>query len=41
VSVGTKPLPRKGRRISGMGRLLALSTLSLTSPRATASQITA
>jgi hypothetical protein len=39
-SVGTNPLPRKGSRISGMGRLLAASTLLVTIPSATASQIT-
>src|SRR6266542_7117546 len=37
-SGGTKPLPRNGRRISGMGRLLALSTLLPTRPSATDSQ---
>ena len=26
-SVGTNPLPRNGRRIRGIGRLLAVSTL--------------
>jgi hypothetical protein len=39
-SVGTNPLPRKGSGISGMGRLLAASTLLVTIPSATASQIT-
>ena len=41
VSVGTNPLPRNGSRISGIGRLLAVSTLLVTSPSATESQITA
>ena len=40
-SVGTNPLPRKGSRIRGIGRLLAVSTFLETSPSATASQITA
>jgi hypothetical protein len=39
--VGTNPLPRKGSRISGIGRLLAASTLLVTIPSATASQISA
>ena len=40
-SVGTNPLPRNGSRNSGIGRLLAVSTLLLTSPSATASQMMA
>ena len=40
-SVGTNPLPRNGSRISGMGRLLAVSTLLLTRPSATDSQMSA
>src|ERR1700709_2252415 len=41
VSVGTKPLPRNGSRNSGIGRLLAVSTLLLTRPRATENQMIA
>ena len=40
-SVGTKPLPRNGSRISGIGRLLAVSTLLADQPSATASQVSA
>ena len=40
-SVGTNPLPRNGSRISGIGRLLAVSTLLLTRPSATDSQTSA
>jgi hypothetical protein len=40
-SVGTNPLPRKGSRTSGMGRLLAVSTLLLTWPSATDNQMSA
>jgi hypothetical protein len=40
-SVGTNPLPRKGRSSRGMGRLLAASTLLLTRPQATVSQVMA
>ena len=32
-SGGTNPLPRKGRKTSGVGRLLAASTVLLTSPK--------
>ena len=32
VSVGTNPLPRNGSRISGIGRLLAVSTLLVHQP---------
>ena len=34
VAVGTKPLPRKGRRIRNIGRLLAVSTLPVDMPEA-------
>jgi hypothetical protein len=37
-SVGTKPLPRKGRNTRGWGRLLAASTVLATRPNATQSQ---
>ena len=37
-SVGTKPLPRNGRIISGIGRLLALSTPFAKTPNAAPSQ---
>jgi hypothetical protein len=40
-SVGTNPLPRNGRRISGMGRLLAASTLLARRPSATDSDVIA
>ena len=40
-SAGTKPLPRNGRNTSGMGRLLAASTLLVTRPSATESQVSA
>src|SRR5450631_2901030 len=40
-SVGTNPLPRNGRMTRNMGRLLAVSTLLLTSPNATDSQVRA
>ena len=40
-SVGTKALDRNGSRISGIGALLAASTLPLASPSATHSQVTA
>ena len=40
-SVGTKPLPRNGSRISGIGRLLAPSTVLDARPRATDSQVIA
>src|SRR6266508_5826410 len=40
-SVGTNPLPRKGRSIRGIGRLLAASTVLLTRPQATDSQVMA
>ena len=40
-SVGTNPLPRNGSRSSGIGRLLAVSTLLVTRPSATASQVSA
>jgi hypothetical protein len=40
-SVGTNPLPRKGSSISGMGVLLAVSTLPALMPSATPSQISA
>src|SRR6266511_985921 len=40
-SVGTNPLPRNGRNTSGMGRLLAASTVLVTMPSATHSQVTA
>jgi hypothetical protein len=36
-SVGTNPLPKKGSSVSGMGRLLAPSTVFVTRPIATAS----
>src|SRR5215470_4957902 len=39
--VGTKPLPRNGSSSRNIGRLLAVSTLLLTRPRATDSQISA
>src|SRR5919197_2854505 len=39
--VGTNPLLRNGRNTSGMGRLLAVSTLLVTRPSATQSQISA
>src|SRR5205823_7712300 len=40
-SVGTKPLPRNGSNSRNIGRLLAVSTLLLTRPRATDSQMSA
>src|SRR5918997_2672613 len=40
-SVGTNALPKNGSRIRGMGMLLAVSTLSLTRPSATVSQVIA
>ena len=40
-SVGTNPLPKNVSRIRGMGRLLALSTLLVTMPSATDSQVRA
>src|SRR4029450_4776140 len=40
-SVGTNPLPRKGSSIRGIGRLLAASTVLLTRPQATESQVMA
>src|SRR5512132_4309687 len=40
-SVGTKPLPRNGRNTRGVGRLLAASTVLVTKPNATHSQVTA
>src|SRR5215218_9383021 len=40
-SVGTKPLPRNGRNTSGVGRLLAASTVLVTRPNATHSQVSA
>src|SRR4029077_11504644 len=40
-SVGTKPLPRNGSSSRNIGRLLAVSTLLLTRPRATDSQTSA
>ena len=40
-SVGTNPLPRNGSSSSGIGMLLAASTLLVTRPSATASQISA
>src|SRR5438034_10105805 len=40
-SVGTKPLPRNGSSSRNIGRLLAVSTLLLTRPRATDSQMSA
>ena len=40
-SVGTNPLPRNGSRVSTIGRLLAVSTLLLTRPSATESQLKA
>jgi hypothetical protein len=40
-SVGTNPLPSKGRSSRGMGRLLAASTVLETRPNATDSQVTA
>jgi hypothetical protein len=40
-AVGTKPLPKNGRSISGIGRLLAASTLLLTRPSATETQVRA
>ncbi|BBE48564.1 hypothetical protein RE2895_54950 [Rhodococcus erythropolis] len=39
--MGTKPLPRNGKRINTIGRLLAVSTLLLTRPKATDNQIMA
>src|SRR5690349_6345102 len=39
--VGTKPLPRNGSSTRNIGRLLAVSTLLLTRPRATDSQMSA
>ena len=39
--MGTKPLPRNGSSIRGIGRLLAVSTLLLTRPSATDSQVSA
>ena len=39
--MGTNPLPRNGSRSSGIGRLLAASTLLVTRPSATDSQISA
>ena len=40
-SVGTKPLPRNGSSIRNIGMLLAVSTLLLTMPSATDSQVSA
>ena len=40
-SVGTNPLPRNGSSSSGIGRLLAASTLLATRPSATDSQVSA
>jgi hypothetical protein len=40
-SVGTKPLPRNGRNTRGMGRLLAASTVLVTMPSVTDSQVSA
>jgi hypothetical protein len=40
-STGTKPLPRNGRIIRNIGRLLAVSTLLAFRPSATVSQINA
>src|SRR5690242_15010736 len=40
-AVGTNPLPRNGRNSSGIGALLADSTLLLDSPSATDSQVMA
>ena len=40
-SVGTKPLPRNGRRTRGIGVLLAVSTLSASTPSATVSHVMA
>jgi hypothetical protein len=40
-SVGTNPLPRKGRKVRGMGRLLAASTVLAARPMATHSQVRA
>src|ERR687892_70552 len=40
-SVGTKPLPRKGRKTRGMGALLAASGVGDLRPRATDSQVMA
>src|SRR5262249_59228974 len=39
--VSTNPLPRKGRMISGVGALLAASTVLAARPRATDSQVRA
>nr|BFE75698.1 hypothetical protein GCM10020092_089990 [Actinoplanes digitatis] len=39
--MGTNPLPMKGSRTSGMSTLLAVSTLLLTWPRATANHTSA
>ena len=40
-SVGTKPLPRNGRSIRNIGRLLAVSTVLATRPRPTESHVSA
>src|SRR5215475_10497542 len=40
-SVGTNPLPRNGKRMNGIGRLLDDSTLFETRPSVTENQITA
>src|SRR6266542_6031236 len=40
-SVGTNPLPRNGRNTSGVGRLLADSTVLAARPSATDSQVSA
>ena len=40
-SVGTNPLPRRGSRNRTIGRLLAVSTLLASKPRATESQVSA
>ena len=39
--MGTNPLPRNGRRISGIGRLLAVSTLSAYQAEGDDSQVSA